>query len=52
MMLRQSYLSDTDREVLVRGKFGTRMGFGAKPAVIDMFLRRGPSCSIRRSTAG
>lgn len=30
----QDYLSDADREVLARGRFGQRMGFGAKPAVV------------------
>ena len=30
----ESYLSEQDRAVLARGKFGRRMGFGNKPAVI------------------
>lgn len=36
----QSYLSEADRAVLARGKFGTRMGFGAKPAVIVIDAQR------------
>lgn len=36
----QSYLSDADRAVLARGKFGTRMGFGAKPAVVVIDAQR------------
>ena len=36
----QSYLSDADRAVLARGKFGTRMGFGANPAVVVIDAQR------------
>jgi len=36
----QSYLNDADREVLARGKFGTRMGFGARPAVVVIDAQR------------
>lgn len=30
----ESYLDDNDRAVLARGRFGRRMGFGARPAVV------------------
>lgn len=36
----QSFLSDADRAVLARGKFGTRMGFGANPAVVVIDAQR------------
>jgi nicotinamidase-related amidase len=36
----QSYLGDADRAVLARGKFGTRMGFGANPAVVVIDAQR------------
>jgi maleamate amidohydrolase len=36
----QSYLTDADRAVLARGKFGTRMGFGARPAVVVIDAQR------------
>ena len=36
----QSFLSDADRAVLARGKFGTRMGFGANPAVLVIDAQR------------
>lgn len=35
-----SYLSDADRAVLAKGKFGTRMGFGERPAVIVIDAQR------------
>lgn len=36
----QSYLSDADRAVLAKGKFGTRMGFGERPAVVVIDAQR------------
>ena len=36
----ESYLSDSDRAVLEKGKFGRRMGFGARPAVIVIDAQR------------
>lgn len=36
----ESFLSDADRAVLARGKFGTRMGFGARPAVVVIDAQR------------
>lgn len=36
----QSYLSDADRAVLAKGKFGTRMGFGQRPAVVVIDAQR------------
>lgn len=35
-----SYLSDADRAVLAKGKFGTRMGFGERPAVVVIDAQR------------
>jgi maleamate amidohydrolase len=35
-----AYLSDADRAVLARGRFGQRMGFGAKPAVVAIDCQR------------
>lgn len=35
-----SYLSDQDRAVLARGKFGRRMGFGRRPAVLVIDAQR------------
>jgi maleamate amidohydrolase len=35
-----SYLNDTDRAVLARGRFGRRMGFGERPAVIVIDAQR------------
>jgi len=40
MTLWQSYLSEADRAVLARGKFGTRMGFGRRPAVVVIDAQR------------
>ena len=34
------YLSETDREVLARGRFGKRMGFGDSPAVVAIDCQR------------
>ena len=36
----QSYLSDSDRAVITRGKFGRRMGFGRRPAVVVIDAQR------------
>ena len=36
----QSYLSDADRAVLAKGRFGTRMGFGERPAVVVIDAQR------------
>ena len=36
----ESYLSDSDRAILEKGKFGRRMGFGARPAVIVIDAQR------------
>lgn len=36
----QSYLSDADRAVLAKGKFGTRMGFGERAAVVVIDAQR------------
>jgi nicotinamidase-related amidase len=36
----EQYLSDADREVLARGRFGQRMGFGARPAVVVIDCQR------------
>lgn len=57
MMPRQSYRSDVDHGVLVRGKFGTRMGFGVGGATTrscrrKRFLRRGPGCSHKALDGG
>lgn len=35
-----SYLDEADRAVLARGRFGTRMGFGARPAVVVIDAQR------------
>jgi maleamate amidohydrolase len=34
------YLTDADRSVLARGRFGQRMGFGAKPAIVAIDCQR------------
>lgn len=34
------YLNDTDRAVLARGRFGRRMGFGDRPAVVAIDCQR------------
>jgi len=36
----QSYLSEADQAVLARGKFGRRMGFGERPAVVVIDAQR------------
>jgi len=36
----QAYLTDADREALARGRFGQRMGFGARPAVVAIDCQR------------
>lgn len=36
----QSYLSEADQAVLARGKFGRRMGFGQRPAVVVIDAQR------------
>jgi maleamate amidohydrolase len=36
----ESYLDEADRAVLARGRFGTRMGFGARPAVVVIDAQR------------
>ena len=36
----QSFLTEQDRKVLARGKFGRRMGFGARPAVLVIDAQR------------
>lgn len=35
-----AYLTDADRAVLARGRFGQRMGFGARPAVVAIDCQR------------
>jgi maleamate amidohydrolase len=35
-----AYLTDADRSVLARGRFGQRMGFGARPAVVAIDCQR------------
>lgn len=35
-----AYLGETDRQVLARGRFGQRMGFGARPAVVAIDCQR------------
>jgi nicotinamidase-related amidase len=34
------YLTDADRSVLARGRFGQRMGFGARPAIVAIDCQR------------
>ena len=36
----ESYLDDADRAVLARGRFGNRMGFGQRPAVVVIDAQR------------
>jgi nicotinamidase-related amidase len=36
----ENYLGDADRAVLARGRFGNRMGFGARPAVVAIDCQR------------
>lgn len=36
----EAYLTEADRSVLARGRFGRRMGFGEKPAVIAIDCQR------------
>jgi nicotinamidase-related amidase len=36
----ESYLDEADRAVLARGRFGTRMGFGSRPAVVVIDAQR------------
>lgn len=36
----ETYLSDDDRAVIQRAKFGRRMGFGAKPAVVVIDVQK------------
>jgi nicotinamidase-related amidase len=36
----EAYLTDADRAVLARGRFGQRMGFGARPAVVVIDCQR------------
>lgn len=35
-----AYLSEQDRAVLAKGRFGTRMGFGARPAIVVIDAQR------------
>jgi nicotinamidase-related amidase len=36
----EAYLDEADRAVLARGRFGTRMGFGTRPAVVVIDAQR------------
>jgi len=36
----EAYLTDADRAVLARGRFGQRMGFGSRPAVVAIDCQR------------